>query len=62
MLAEFFRLGQLLSMEGLILGDVWKLVFEAYGFSAEAGDEEKLDDPSGIAIGPRSCAVLIAEM
>ncbi len=42
-------------------GCVWKLAFEAYGFSAEAGCEKKLDDPSGIVIGPRSSAILIAE-
>ena len=42
-------------------GYIWRLAFEAYGFSAGPGCGEKLADPSGIVIGPRSSAILIAE-
>lgn len=38
----------------------WGLAFEAYGHSADPGEETDWDDFSGITIGPRSTAVLIA--
>ena len=39
----------------------WHLAFEAYGFSCEPGEEEKLSDGSGIVLGPRTTAVLIGK-
>ena len=38
----------------------WKLAFEAYGVSTEPGDERPLEDQSGITLGPRSTAILVA--
>ena len=37
----------------------WKLAFDSRGFSSDAGDELPCADPSGIALGPRTAAVLI---
>ncbi|MBR4341934.1 MAG: glycogen debranching protein GlgX [Lachnospiraceae bacterium] len=43
------------------LGFEWKLAFEAYGVSTDPGREKKYNDQSGITIGPRSTAILIAK-
>ena len=40
---------------------VWRLAFEAYGLSSAPGNEKKVKDQSGITVGARSTAVLIAE-
>ena len=42
-------------------GCEWRLAFEAYGVSTDAGKEIMLDDTSGISLGARSTAVLIGE-
>ena len=42
-------------------GFEWKLAFEGYGFSSDPGDEKKLDDQTGIDLGSRTTAVLVAE-
>ena len=39
----------------------WRLAFEACGVSTDVGCELPHDDPSGISLGPRTTAVLIAE-
>ena len=39
----------------------WRLAFEAYGVSADAGMEFPHGDAAGLALGPRTTAVLIAE-
>lgn len=39
----------------------WKLAFEAYGVSSEVGREPLHHDFSGITLGPRTTAVLVAE-
>lgn len=40
---------------------VWRLASEAYGVSSAPGSEKELGDQSGITLGARSTAVLIAE-
>ena len=41
-------------------GYVWRLAFEAYGYSSDAGQEQRWEDFSGITLGPRTTAVLVA--
>ncbi|MBQ4310822.1 MAG: glycogen debranching protein GlgX [Oscillospiraceae bacterium] len=43
-------------------GYVWKLAFEAYGFSSDTGYEKPLEDQTGITLGARSTAVLVGEI
>ena len=38
----------------------WRLAFEAYGLSTDPGKEQPWDDFSGITLGPRTTAVLVA--
>ena len=38
----------------------WNLAFEAYGISTEAGSRIPMGDSSGIRLGSRTTAVLIA--
>ncbi|WP_026496165.1 hypothetical protein [Butyrivibrio sp. WCD3002] len=39
----------------------WYLAFEAYGFSADVGKEEKLGNQSSITLGPRSSMILVGK-
>jgi glycogen operon protein len=41
-------------------GYEWRLAFEAYGLSTDAGHEKKHEDQSCITIGARSTAILIS--
>ncbi len=42
-------------------GFEWKLVCEAYGFSADPGGEKRLEDQRGIMLGARTTAILMGE-
>ncbi|MCR5775064.1 MAG: glycogen debranching enzyme, partial [Lachnospiraceae bacterium] len=42
-------------------GFSWHLAFEAYGFSCEPGKETKRSGTTGLTLGPRSTAILIAK-
>ena len=52
---------QRFALPKLPAGYRWRLAFEAYGLSSDVGREPPHDDPSGIALGPRTTAILIAE-
>jgi len=49
------------SLPALPEGFRWKLAFEAYGVWSEPGEEKILHDQTGINLGPRTTAVLIAD-
>ena len=52
---------QRFALPKLPAGYRWRLAFEAYGLSSDVGREPLHDDPSGITLGPRTTAILIAE-